>query len=83
MSVKPADLDNQERGMDLSDREEKGSNKRDVSAAALEAFRARLRALRVTPPKDAFPHSPGPRLSYCDACFRRGVKAVLDAIGEG
>jgi len=67
LSVKAGSLENREREMNLSDRE-------------LAALRKRIRDLRSSPPKDAHQHSPGPKLSFCDACFRRGVIAALDAL---
>lgn len=81
MAVKSASLENREREMNLSDRDEKP--KKDSAAAELAALRARISSVRLSPPADTYAHTPGPRLSFCSACFRRGVLAALDALGEG
>lgn len=76
MVVKAADLDNPERGMDLSTREageEKPGRKReDPAAAELKAMRERIAAAKATTPRDPIPH--------CGDCFRRGWEAAVRAV---
>jgi hypothetical protein len=82
MSITSESLDNQERGLHLSNREA-GEDKRrksksadlDEAADALKSLRKRISALKAKAPPDKEPH--------CGACFRRGVKAAVAAIEEG
>ncbi len=76
--VKPETLENPERGMDLTTRGPvmDVAVRVDVAGAPeLQALRARIKALKVTPPEDRAPH--------CRACFMRGAEAALRALEEG
>jgi hypothetical protein len=82
VSITPESLDNQERGLHLTNRES-GDDKRrkpksadlDDAEVTLKALRKRISALKAKSPPDKEPH--------CGACFRRGVKAAVAAIEEG
>ena len=76
MSVKPSELDNPERGLNLSTREggeEKPRSKReDAAAAELKALRERIAAAKTATPRDPIPH--------CGDCYRRGWAAAIRAV---
>lgn len=73
MSVTPSDLDNQERGLELSKRA--GRKLSGLGAEdELRALRQRIAAALVTTPVDSQPH--------CGDCYRRGWSAALRSLVE-
>lgn len=72
MAVKPEQIENPERAIDLSNREI-GSAKK-VAHDELKALRARIAELHATIPQDSRPH--------CADCYRRGWAAALRALQE-
>jgi hypothetical protein len=73
MAVRPETLDNQERGLELTTREDAdgkaGRRREDPAVGELKALRERIAAVLAAEPKDEAPH--------CSDCFRRGWKAGL------
>lgn len=85
MSVKPGDLENAERDLELTNRDPKGMKKvladlQRVKTAAptsdeeLKALRDRIAAGLVTVGKDPQPH--------CGDCWKRGWIAALQSLKE-
>jgi len=73
MAVNARNLENPERGQDLTTREgEPAPALRDPTLAELRALRERIAAAKANPPKDEAAH--------CRDCFTRGVTAALRAI---
>jgi hypothetical protein len=76
MTVKTGTVENAERDLGLTNREQKVTT-RPVSATAddqLRELRRRIAEALTTMPKDDTPH--------CGDCYRRGWKAALRAIEE-
>lgn len=74
-------LETPERGMALANRDAKSSkakksDKNGESSAReeLELLKARVSAVKASPPKDKAPH--------CGACFRRGWEATIGALED-
>ena len=77
MSVKPEALDNQERDLNLVNRESRklprSQNREDAAAVELRVLRERVAMAKADDkPKDPRPH--------CGDCYRRGWAAAVAAI---
>jgi len=78
MAVRPENLENPERAMDLSTREDdpKGRKREDPAAAELKALRERIEAVKAEPPLARYPEP------ACRACFVSGWAAAVKALEE-